>query len=241
VISINQNVLDKLDHAAIAAAGQSLAGTPLLVVAGPSGGGKSTFIDALKNDELPGDVAAQLPAEAKHWPVFDAHHLFKRGLDLSWCSAQILAASGAILHYDIVFLRRFALDYDDDPAFVLFDRPRDITVVSVEPAPEALQRQFYDRRSEQRNQKALFSNFWGDFVRGPARRAFKRLGGLPVTDFLYEDLAWLSGCYAEWHAFVERWLAGKANSKTVRVEPLAVPAAGAGSFRLISVQSRPRV
>jgi hypothetical protein len=225
-------LLPKIDRDAIAAAQRDLEGTKLLFVSGPSGAGKSLFVEHLTSGRLPRHITSELPAGSQHWPLLEGHDFFKGGMDFARYRTRTAAFGGAIVHYDIAFLRRFALQYPADPVFAIFDRSDDVTVVLLKPTAERLAVQYRGRRAEHLRRKRRFNVLWGTWVRGPVKRLMRRLSGVPATDTLYDDPVALAACYAEWEAFVRSWTSAKRAFRLVPVEPI-VDENGTPGFRLL--------
>lgn len=121
----------------------------LLLVSGPSGGGKSTFIEQLRNGKLAPAIRSLLPAPSDGWPVVEANNVLKE--DLSPVDfAQLVQAGNCLVHYDIVFIRKHGLRrYEDDPAMRLLAEAASLDVVFVRPDVAQLQTQFQERLQRQ--------------------------------------------------------------------------------------------
>ncbi len=151
----------------------------VLLVAGPSGGGKSVFISQVKANALDPAIAALLPPGCADWPVVEANDVMKDGRT----AVPAPASDGLILHYDITFIHRFALtDYTHDPfcAALLSAPPAD--VVYVKPDAQRLIDQFVERRDRHRGAKSASHVLWADWVRLPLKRARLRRRGLPTRE-----------------------------------------------------------
>lgn len=210
-----------------------------LLVSGPSGGGKSTFIEQLATGSLPADIGALLPSDCGRWPVIEANNLLKDKLSLG----DVLSAAGdrAILHYDIAYIHRFALPgYASDPAAALFALGDRLDVVLVSPYADSLNQQFQSRQQAHKRRKSLSRQLWGDWVRRPLRRALLRLQGRPAqdTEELYRSADWLRGCYAGWREFVLELIASRPGAHFIEVTP-ASPIGGKTDFRLLASRRTP--
>lgn len=210
-----------------------------LLVSGPSGGGKSTFIEQLAAGALPDDIAMQLPPGCAAWPVVEANNLLKD----HWPLDAALAAAGdqAILHYDIAYIHRFALPgYANDPAAQLFQLGDRLDVVLVTPDADNLKQQFFARQQAQQRRKSLARRLWGDWVRRPLRRGLLRLRGRPARDTadLYLSADWLRSCYAGWREFVLGLIADRPGARFIEVAPTGSRPDRPG-FRLVSSQPIP--
>jgi energy-coupling factor transporter ATP-binding protein EcfA2 len=210
-----------------------------LLVSGPSGGGKSTFIEQLAANALPDDIAAHLPSGCAVWPVIEANNLLKDKLPLE----TVLAAAGdhAILHYDIAYIHRFALPgYASDPAAALFDLGDRLDVVLVTPDADSLKQQFLNRQMAHKRRKGLARQLWGDWVRRPLRRALQHLKGRPArdTEELYLSADWLRDCYAGWRDFIQGLIASRPGARFIEVAPSG-RMDGKTGFRLVAARRTP--
>ncbi len=212
-----------------------------LLVSGPSGGGKSTFIDRLAHAALPADIAALLPDGCAGWPVVEVNDMLKNQIGVDAILAGMGDSPGAILHYDIVYIHRFALPgYAGDPATALFALGDPLEVVLIKPDLARLSAQFSTRRAAHRRTKGRARVLWGDWVRRPLRRALLRLRGNPAvdTDVLYGDPDWLRRCYAAWREYVLELVAARPGTRYIEVEPIA-SAGGEPGFRLLPTPRQP--
>jgi len=206
----------------------------LLVVAGPSGGGKSYFIDLLKMNALPPDITRLLPGGCAEWPLSEANNMMKEGLSEDALLAASSPGSGTILHYDITFIRRLALtDYNRDPfCAALLDAER-IDIVYVKPEKQRLVQQFNQRREAHRRSKRFTHLLWADWIRLPLKRARQRRQGLPTHEAheLYDEPGFLDDCYAGWEVYLKKLTATVPNCRISIVAP-AAGLDGAPSFVL---------
>ena len=49
----------------------------ILLISGPSGGGKTTFLRQLREGTLAPEILARLPAGSGNWPVLEANDVLK--------------------------------------------------------------------------------------------------------------------------------------------------------------------
>src|SRR5919106_4497067 len=103
----------------------------LLLVAGPGGGGKSTFMAMLAASRLPTEVQRLLPARAERWPQSGTDRS-KRGL------RSLMARDRVVLHYDIAAPARRQESYARDPVLAGLTSARQVTVVEVRPPQDRL-------------------------------------------------------------------------------------------------------
>lgn len=117
----------------------------LLLIAGPSGAGKSTFIRALVDGQLPEEITAHLPQEARKWPRTSAKELAAKGL------TAIISNAGQcpelVVHYDI--MRPYSKGYKDYAQDLTLSaitaRAVKVTVTTVLPTTDRLLGQYLAR------------------------------------------------------------------------------------------------
>ncbi len=206
----------------------------ILLISGPSGGGKSTFIRQLSERTLAPEILALFPDQAGSWPVVEANDVLKGNLSGDAFRGITHQPGGLLVHYDIVFIHCYGLKrYEDDPAMSLMTGADTLHVVFVRPDFQVVRRQFFDRKSRHQKTKSKASLLWGRFVRRPLRQALAPITGKPTlsTEELYGGHKWLAGCYRGWEAFLQRLADKHPNSKILIVEPASGPGE-APKFRL---------
>ena len=178
----------------------------ILLVAGPSGAGKSTLIDNLIRGRLADDHRAKLPQDLESWPCVEANDVLKRSDSTSVIEALRSERAGIILHYDTFFIHRMGLEsYQQDPVSDLLFASQKLTVICIEPDPDALRLQFDRRFKEHLGKKKLGSRLWARFGRMPLKRLkYRVLGlGMPETGLLYQDPEKIETCYRNWKNFLD--------------------------------------
>jgi hypothetical protein len=176
----------------------------VLLVAGPSGGGKSEFLRQLRAGTLPEHLVELLPRGCPEWPVAEANNMLKEG----WDERRLLESCGAkdrvIFHYDITFVHRRALGYAQDPFCKGLASARELPIIYIKPDLDQLLRQYDGRLEAHRATKSRPHLIWADWVRMPMKRAALRREGLPAADVadLYRSPGFLQTCYAEWEAYI---------------------------------------
>lgn len=206
---------------------ETLESKTLLLVAGPSGAGKTVLINQYRKNVLAPEIAALLPPDGRRWPQIGANDCMKRGIKLEGILPRSWPEAGGVVHYDIAYVHRFAdgpsgiARYEDDPGSELFRRAGRIVAVSILPPVESLRRQFLARHERQRASKKASHLFWRDHVRGPVERVLARLGGVSgrETRELYGDADWLTRCYTTWTAYIGGLVSVKPGSRHVLLVP----------------------
>ena len=219
----------------------------LLVVAGPSGAGKATFMRALAGGELPAAIACRLPAGAGRWLQAKGTKILANGHPVAVGSP--LAA--ACLHYDI--LRPFASeipDYRGDPALCLLDAADRIIVVMVTAPPQQLARQLLARSRPERGASGGFRLpeqvrarlpgwLWEGAARlvDPPRRRTRRLWRQRhlVLSEHYRQPGWLDGWYARWARHLDSAAGLRLRPPVMHLRPVLTPQR-TKSFEMIEVQ-----
>jgi hypothetical protein len=135
--------------------------THLLIVAGPSGAGKTTFRTRLAARHLPKEIAACLPSGAEKWPQFERLH-FKSD-PYPWPSElheidqeQI---PGVVLDYKVT-----KMNYRADPALILLERADLITVVNLVPTLDRLVNQLSHREGSSSHRSLRWLEWCGNKV-----------------------------------------------------------------------------
>jgi hypothetical protein len=191
----------------------------MLLISGPSGGGKSTFIRQFTDGSLAPEILSLLPRPAADWPIIEANDVLKGIPVAENVKSQ---APGALVHYDIVFIHRYGISrYEDDPALAMLDDARSLHVVFVRPESGVVSAQFLERQNRHRQTKSKASLLWSRFFRLPARRLLSPLTGRTTlsTENIYRDDKWLAAIYVQWETFIHRLVAQHPDAKLTIVEP----------------------
>lgn len=201
----------------------------LIVVAGPTSSGKSTFMRKLSDGSLPHHIAAQLPASAGGWPQMGAARFISgRYRDQTFDHQDWL--EGLVLHYDILRPYRSGThSYQRDQALDLLMCAEKLTVVNLRPDNAQLCRQLMSGELAEMTQvkkRQSFARSLGDLavwvttrlprsVVSVARgsRAIKRLyrpiAANRPSDYhrqlltKYKQSGWVANWYARWSGYLD--------------------------------------
>jgi hypothetical protein len=207
----------------------------LLIVAGPHGSGKTTFLRQLRSNELADEIRSLLPEEANLWIQTSLRKVFDES------SAGRIDEGGIALHYNILrpYIRKFA-SFEDDPILSIMGGAEHITVVTMHAPLQRLIDQFV-ARSIVEQAEAPASTRLRRFVVHRLRMAGpiaatpggeKLSGRYAKTLRLYETAGWLEARYRDWNMFVAKKTAAASTSiRPIHVEPS--PGAAGGNFKLM--------
>ena len=205
-------------------------GNSILVVAGPGGAGKTTFIALLRSGALPGEIRDLLPDGVEGWPahmpgVFRNPH------------GSGPPADSYVLHYDTTGpARKWGLDYAADQALAGLVTVQNVTVVDVRPTTETLIGQLEGRSAEANRRRGWAGRMWNRSLLRSLLQPSKMLrrSGRFQKPALYRQSGWLEQVYASWDAYLAN-LQTRTKLLLIRVEP-----AGWGdspSFRIVECRS----
>jgi len=193
-----------------------------VLVAGPSGGGKSTFIRALTDGRLDPSIVATLPDGCERWRVVEANNFLKDRLSAAPVAPRSPAVGAVIYHYDITFIHRVAIDtYEEDPFCSALKGVGTLNVIYVRPDLVSLLEQFRSRKRDRRAARGWIRRAWHSGVRQPLRRIELRNKGLPVLDAddLYCLPGFLNSCYRRWERFLKDVAAANPQLRLLVVHP----------------------
>lgn len=229
----------------------------LVIVAGASGAGKSTFLELFAAGLLPASIASTLPPGCANWLQTNGKKVIgQSGRDLSL--RNLTRVEGALQHYDILSPFDTAVEsYETDAALALASRAERIVVVDIRPGVEALRAHLAERLTFR-----LVPPFLSRLIgRRLALRAGAGLEGFPdlhrltgnilaprrVRDRqrwnkryamlrdLYEQDDWLNGWYRRWDNYIKT-SAGARLDQVIYVTP--EEGAPSPSFRLNGIFHR---
>lgn len=221
-------------------------GRRILLLCGPSGGGKSTFIAQLKAGTLAPGIAAALPTGSGSWPIVEATNDLRAAVHagrIKLADALATVDTGVIFHYDIVAVHRSGLaGYDDDPVLAILELADVLDIVYVRPGPARLHQQFVARTRGRIAGKSWPRRVWRRAVNGAAM-GFEALSARVQRvreEQIYQDTEWINGCYRQWESYLERLLRPQDSNplrQLVVVEPYE-DANAAPAFRRIDLPAR---
>lgn len=215
----------------------------LLVVAGASGAGKSTFVELLTDGRLPDEVRSKLPSGSEKWKRL------KGGEQHHWLSAVIEESKhreipGLVLDYDLV--RKVALrgNFDNDPALKILKLAKKVTVVNLRPSVECVVNQLIYRELGARGKKRrkigiraaiLFRYAIVPFVRALPSSFVVRIKQRRIVSLAwnavylpknltrklscYEKSGWLEELYERWQTFLRLVVSEEALIQQIFLEP----------------------
>ena len=117
----------------------------LLIVAGPTSSGKSTFLATLQEKRLNTSLQEKLPRAAHAWPQIGASKLLNKEKTRQGSPLPDHYIEGLVLHYDL--LRPYTTgthSYERDQALDLLHCAEKVTVVTLKPPREQLIRQLQE-------------------------------------------------------------------------------------------------
>ena len=198
----------------------------LVVVAGPTSSGKSSFIKAIKTKSLSPTIIDKMPENIIKWPQIGASHFLAHGktVDNEYLSADPL--EGLLLHYDL--LRPYTAkthDYNRDQILDLIDCSEQLTVFTIIPEKNQLINQLVNNELGGKRpglndskkaglHKAIFKKntpFSFKRLKGLFRKFLIALGLLPHKKrsthhqklyFHYQEDGWLDFWYDKWSDFL---------------------------------------
>jgi hypothetical protein len=200
----------------------------VLLVAGPGGSGKSTFLRLLASNELPPELRRCLPADAGKWPMLMPRILRKE-------SGRSLLPARFALHYDIAgYAARAEVPYGEDAALRVLRSARRVAVVDIRPSASQLVSQAALRAAEEDRRRSWLGRLWRlSRLRQLLQTSEPLASGSPASKLeLYRQPGWLEACYARWDAFLAASVSARPDIAVMRIEP-ELTRSGQRSFRLL--------
>jgi hypothetical protein len=157
----------------------------LLIVAGPTACGKSTFLRRLREQTLPAEILSRLPPGCDAWPQVNARK-FHEGLLLHEC---------IVLHYAI---NSNKLTFDYDPAFGNLPPSVKATILTLKVSGSQLFHQHNTRSVK--TLALLLANPLKKINRDNYKRIYFHFKKL----LKYTDEAWLESQYDCWDRFLKQ-------------------------------------
>jgi hypothetical protein len=179
---------------------------PVLIVAGVRASGKSTFIDALKSNNLDPAILGRLPDGVENWPQMYAKDMVFRNKQKQ-LQLNISLHDSIILHYDILRPLAYKMEsFKNDLLLNYLSSTKNLYVVSIFPNSKQLIEQFSDRMELRKQNLSIFAHLklyvesfifkkW-NFVKKSSSPKLKPL-------LLYQDDKWLIDYHKRWKAFIE--------------------------------------
>jgi energy-coupling factor transporter ATP-binding protein EcfA2 len=168
----------------------------VIVIAGPSGAGKTTFLELLRRKMVPKTIAALLPEDVDEWSVFEANNI---------ASDFFIHGEKQIVHYDTVDIRRYPqVRYNNDPRLSFLKECKNVLMITLQPKGEQLLEQFSQRQSMRNKNKPAFKVMWAK-----GRRKLKRLIAYNTSryakldrDELYKSSEAVDYFQEQWNSFL---------------------------------------
>ncbi len=196
----------------------------LVVVAGASGAGKSTFLDCLAARALPASIMAALPPGCADWPQTNGKRVIGKGAR-NVALSGLMRVEGAVQHYDILSpFGAAAGSYETDLALGLLKRADRIVVVDIRPGRDVLRKHLAERLAARRippfilrligRHRALLAGAWLERVPGlhrltgnvfasrRVRNRQRRKDRHVLLHSLYERDDWLDGWHRRWDDYL---------------------------------------
>ena len=205
----------------------------IILVSGPSGGGKSTFIYQLKSGGLSPEIISLLPKNIGDWPVLELNDFIKGDISHEEIKETLMNSTGCIAHYDIVMAPRLGIAYELDPAIrFLIQLPLSVEIF-IRPNLSDLIKQFEQRRKRLEAGKSVPSLIWRKYFKNPLKRIVAKLKNknLQTTEELYRKSGWLENCCRRWE------VTASTLSSACRIIVTPQESSGDPLFHLVSNQS----
>lgn len=235
----------------------------LLVLAGASGAGKSTFLEQLAGGSLSRDVRDRIPAGAENWMRLQSSG-YKQWLPAITEAIRQKETPGIVLHYDMTRGAVLKGTYADDPVLGLLKMAQSITVITLAPASEQIAEQLLKRtlgsgtKPVMRMKRLLLAanrtvrRYLRDAVlaispalpagltqrlkrSGSAVRAWQLLNKKGIGKIRrYEQSGWLEGVYQDWDAYLDSLAGEGAVIQRVSLAPdMVVSTGGLHGWRVV--------
>lgn len=216
----------------------------LVLLAGPSGAGKTTFLQQMKDGLLPLEVRAELPVCSEDVLVIEVTNKLRNRIrteGFGSLARSLEPTEVIIVHYDITSIHRFGLNsYESDPGLELIRLGNRLTVISILPEQKRLLSQFDERARMRLAEKGRLHRFWRTRVADPLRRARSAALGrdLLLEHDLYKSNAWVGECYEQWRTYVQQLRTQRHNVNALYLEPCPDTLA-INSFRKLHLHESP--
>lgn len=205
-----------------------------LLVCGPTGCGKSTFIRILtEREELPEKIIENLSAYSGKEEIIEANNIMKGDLLYNDFARQ-LADAVHIVHYDVLFnLCHDQTRYENDPAIQGLYELEHLDIIYIKPKLEQVREQHKKREQARYAKKSPLSRFWQKQVKSPLK-IFLHPQKYPVkSDKIYETDNLLAKAYAQWDLLTDSLPEKIENLNMMTIEP-TTSTDGKFGFRLLT-------
>ena len=194
----------------------------LLVVAGPSTVGKSSFISQLHSGSLDREIRSRIPVAVDGWTLGAPRFLARprRGDG----PTRRVSMPGLIYHYETTRLLRLGLEsFGEDRGLDMIKAARRVLIVDLR-APSDVLAQHAIRRIARGERLGALQRLFRALSLGVLRSGDSLLDASgPTAEVLeaYREPGWVDGLYAKWDAFLdEAWRTGP-EVDILAVEPVA--------------------
>lgn len=193
----------------------------VIVVAGPSAAGKSSFIGQLRNGTLGGDIRSLLPDDAAMWPDIRETAIAER-----------VAGESVLVHYNVLEIERSGFRAElDDPSIQSLMRASALTIVNIAPDYDRLLQQYLARKERMHKASLQFQcrkswprRAYGSFFREPA---FKVLAWAGVKKRRNRRLhfypAIVDRCVGAWFDLIGQIARSHPNFTVIDIVPIGSP------------------
>jgi hypothetical protein len=193
----------------------------VLLVAGVRASGKSTFINALKSNNLDSSIRSSLPAGVEKWPQVNAKDMVLRNKQ-GQVQVKIKLYDSFILHYDILRPLTYNMNsFQEDQLLNYLINMKALNVISIFPNSKQLIEQFSERLELRKQnlstvarlnlyaQSYIYKNLRAANISSPPQKLKPLL--------LYQDHVWLRDYHKSWKTFIENNID---SSRHIKITPM---------------------
>lgn len=194
----------------------------ILLISGPTGAGKSTFLSCLESAKLDQQILKALPHGAADWSAAELNDILKGSLSSEECLTKLENERCGKFHYDITFIHsRGIANYEDDPSLKILQQADSLWVIFIKPNYETVRRQYNERRAQKLSKKSKISLLWARYGRKNLRR-LKRILKSDTKRELgdpYSNEQLLIESYVMWHNYLKTLCASVEDLKITILHP----------------------